>query len=49
MGNRYELTPVEMEKTICLLGGAIMHGVTKGVFSEGLTDIPKELEDIINQ
>jgi S-adenosylhomocysteine hydrolase len=49
MGNRYELTPVEMEKTICLLGGAIMYGVTKGVSGEGLIDIPKELEDIINQ
>lgn len=49
MGNRYELTPVEMEKTICLLGGSIMHGVANGVFGDGLNDIPKELEDIINQ
>lgn len=49
MGNRYELTPVDMEKTICLLGGSLMHGVTKGITGDGLIDIPKELEDTINQ
>lgn len=48
MGNRYEMTPIEIEKTICLLGGAVMHGCTKGVSGVGLQEIPIELENTIN-
>lgn len=48
MGNRYEMTPIEIEKTICLLGGAVMYGATKRVSETGLQEIPSELEDIIN-
>jgi len=49
MGNRHEMTPMEIEKTMCLLSGSIMHGVVKGAHGSGLLEIPKELEDIINQ
>ncbi len=48
MGNRYEMTPIEIEKTICLLGGAVMYGSTNKVSGTGLQEIPAELEDIIN-
>lgn len=48
MGNRYEMTPIEIENTICLLTGAVMHGATVGVLGTGLQEIPSELENIIN-
>ncbi len=31
-GNRFELTPPEIEKTICLLGGSVAFGVARGVW-----------------
>ena len=48
MGNRYEMTPIEIEKTMCLLGGAVMYGSTRDIVGTGLKDIPTELEDLIN-
>lgn len=47
-GNRNELTPVEIEKTICLLGGAVIFGVTKGIEKSGLVDVSEDLEKLIN-
>lgn len=49
MGARYELTPIEIEKTICLLGGAVMCGVTTKGIDTGLIAIPEELEALINE
>ena len=48
MGNRYELTPVETEKTIYLLSGSVMHGVVNKIATSGLVEVPSELEDLIN-
>ncbi len=48
MGNRYESTPIEMEKTVCLLFGSVAHGVKTGYDDSGLTGVPKSLEDLIN-
>lgn len=48
-GNRYELTPLEIEKTVCLLSGSILYGVTNSISSmEGLIEVPQELQDIIS-
>lgn len=47
-GNRYECTPMEMEKTICLLAGAVMHGVTATQIPLGIIDIPESLEKMVN-
>ncbi|MFI5260176.1 MAG: hypothetical protein ACHQU0_00020 [Candidatus Paceibacteria bacterium] len=49
MGNRYELTPIEIEKTLCLLVGAVMYGTTMKGFENGLCDLPRELEGLINE
>lgn len=47
-GNRYEGTPEEIEKTICLLGGSIVYGILyHSSLTSGLVDVPKELLDII--
>lgn len=49
-GNRYELTPVEIEKTVCLLGGSIAFGLTNNISSmEGLIEVPQELQDMISK
>lgn len=48
-GNRYELTPIEIEKTICLLGGSILDGVVNGIKSMGLVDVHQSLEALVNQ
>lgn len=48
-GNRYELTPVEIEKTVCLLGGAIADGVVSGFKEKGLVNVSEILEQVINQ
>jgi hypothetical protein len=48
MGNRLESTPVEMEKTMCLLGGAVMYGATM-VLTAGLLELPEDLERLINE
>lgn len=47
-GNRYESTPVEIEKTISLLFGSVAHGIKFGYEGEGLINVPEELEDLIN-
>jgi S-adenosylhomocysteine hydrolase len=48
MGNRYESTPMEMEKTMALLGGSVMSGSVHLPEGTGLLDLPKELETLIN-
>ena len=48
MGNRYEMTPIEIEKTICLLEGSVIYGATRNLSESGLIDLPAELENIIN-
>jgi len=48
-GNRYELTPVEIEKTICLLGGSILDGIVNGIKGTGLVNVSENLEKLINQ
>ncbi len=47
-GNRYESLPIEMEKTMCLLGGAVMYGATANTLENGLIPLPEELEDLTN-
>lgn len=48
-GNRFELTALEFEKTLCLLTGSILYGLTKTYTGKGLINVPKELEDLINK
>ena len=48
-GNKYECTPQEIEKTIALLMGSVMHGVVRGVDNlSGIIEIPEVLEELIN-
>lgn len=48
-GNRFESTPEEIEKTIALLMGSVMHGVAKGTGgSRGIIEVPEVLEELIN-
>lgn len=47
-GNENENTPIEMEKTICLLGGSIMYGTTNIINGKGLINVPEKLEKLIN-
>lgn len=48
-GNRYESTPEEIEKTIALLMGSVMHGAVIGNGkSVGIVEVPEILEDLIN-
>ena len=47
-GNKYESTPVEIEKTIALLMGSVLHGAVQGAKGEGFVDVPQELESLIN-
>ena len=48
-GNAYESTPVEIEKTIALLMGSVLHGAANGLNGEsGLIEVPEELETLIN-
>lgn len=47
-GNRIESTPMEMEKTICLLGGSVGYGISNDIYSiNGLIDLPQDLQDFI--
>ena len=46
-GNRFELTALEFEKTLCLLTGSVLYGLTKTYTEKGLVDVPKELENMI--
>ena len=46
--NRNELTPFEIEKTICLLGGSVIDGVVNGIKKSGLVNVSSGLEKIIN-
>jgi S-adenosylhomocysteine hydrolase len=47
-GNRNELTPLEIEKTLCLLGGSVMDGVVNRVENIGLVNVSEDLERLIN-
>lgn len=48
-GNRNELAPIEIEKTICLLGGSVCCGVVNEVEKRaGLVDVSEDLERLIN-
>ncbi len=47
-GNRNELTPIEIEKTICLLAGSVLDAVVNGVQGNGLIGVTQELEMQIN-
>jgi len=47
-GNRTELAPIEIEKTMCLLGGAVAYGVIKPYQENGIIRVPADLEDLIN-
>ena len=48
-GKRIESTPIEMEKTMCLLGGSIIYGFKEDISSmSGFVDVPQELQDIIS-
>jgi len=48
-GNRYESTPIEIEKTIALLMGSVLYGAVKGFNASGIIHVPEELEELINQ
>jgi len=48
-GNRYEGTPMEIEKTICLLGGSVIYGATHNIKNKGFVNVPEELEKLINK
>ncbi len=47
-GNKNELTPIEIEKTICLLAGSVLYGITNNIKTKGLVNVADELEDLIN-
>jgi len=47
-GNRNELTPVEIEKTICLLSGAVIDGIVNDIKKPGLINVSEKLEKMIN-
>lgn len=47
-GNRYESLPIEMEKTMCLLGGSVIYGATIDHLEPGLQELPEELERLVN-
>lgn len=48
-GNKYESTPIEIEKTIGLLMGSVLHGIVEEFEGKiGIIDVPEELESIIN-
>jgi S-adenosylhomocysteine hydrolase len=48
-GNRLEGTPMEMEKTMCLLGGSVIDGVVNGIKEKGLINVSVGLEELINK
>jgi len=49
-GNKYEATPIEIEKTIALLMGSVLHGISrKENLGNGFVDVSKELENLINE
>jgi hypothetical protein len=49
-GNKYESTPLEIEKTIGLLMGSVFHGAVKGFNGQnGFVNVPDELENLINE
>ena len=48
-GNKYESTPLEIEKTIGLLMGSVLHGIVNEFGDQkGIVDVPKELENLVN-
>lgn len=48
-GNKYESTPVEIEKTIALLLGSVLHGLAKGSTGQkGIISVPDELEKLVD-
>ena len=48
-GNKYESTPIEIEKTIALLMGSVLSGVVRKSYERGFVDVPEDLEVLINQ
>ncbi|HRH24362.1 MAG TPA: hypothetical protein PK109_02115 [Candidatus Paceibacterota bacterium] len=48
-GYKNEAYPKEMEKTMSLLSGAVMHGATASTLQNGLIDLPEELEKLVNE
>jgi hypothetical protein len=49
LGNKYESTPIEIEKTIALLMGSVFHSVNNPLdVVGGIIDVPEELEQIVN-
>lgn len=49
-GNRYESTPIEIEKTIGLLMGSVFYGIVNNFNNlSGIIDVPVELESMINK
>jgi len=49
-GNKYELTPIEIEKTIALLMGSVFYGISqKNCMNKGIINVPAELENLINE
>lgn len=48
-GNRYEGTPMQIEKTIGLLMGCVLHGLVHGTNKrKGIIEIPSDLEELVN-
>lgn len=49
-GNKYESTPIEIEKTIALLMGSVLYGIGKVKRGKnGMINVPIELENLINE
>jgi hypothetical protein len=48
-GNRLECTPVEMEKTMCLLGGSVVDTIVNGVTGKGLLNVSNQLKEILSE
>lgn len=48
VGNRNEMLPIEIEKTICLLCGCVMYGSIKKISESKLIEVPQEIENLIN-
>jgi len=47
-GNRYESTPIEIEKTISLLMGSVFDGVLNKYRDSGLINVSDDLEELIS-
>lgn len=46
-GNRYESTPLEIEKTIALLYGSTLYVLTHDSLTAGILDVPEEVNRVI--